>query len=300
VSVLVLGCALAAVVGPSQTARASYPGASGRIAFGMADATGRHIYTVRPDGHGLDQVTAGPYTDLCAAYSATGNNIAFCSNRSGNFEIWTMTASGHRLRQLTSIVFASFPDFSPSGRRIAFDGQVTGNPNDEVFVIDSDGTDLRQLTSAAGNNDYPAWSPDGRKLAFISDRTGVEQVYTMRPDGARVRQLTFQPIAHDQLPDWRPDGRKIAYAQGDPGVSEKIWVMNADGSAQHQVSAGTADDFGPAWSPDGTRIAFVRDFLNGDRPVMVMNAHGGCAHPVYDPAGAATQYVPAWQPRSRS
>jgi Tol biopolymer transport system component len=292
-----LACVAAVVAAPVQAAHATYPGRDGRIAFAMLDSTGRHVYSIRPDGRGLHQLTTGPFADLCAAYSATGKNIAFCSNRSGSFEIWTMTAAGHHLRQLTNISVATFPDYSPHGGRIAFNGQVAGDPNNEVFVMNSDGSDLTQLTSGSGNNDWPAWSPDGRKLAFISDRTGIEQVYTMRPDGARQTQLTFQPIPHDQLPDWRPDGRKIAYAQGDPGVNEKIWVMNSDGTAQHQVSTGTADDFGPAWSPDGRQLAFVRDYLNGNRPVMIMNAHGGGAHPVYDPSGSVTQFVPAWQPR---
>jgi Tol biopolymer transport system component len=209
-----------------------------------------------------------------------------------------MTANGAHLRELTNVSVASFPDYSPDGRRIAFNGQIAGDTHDEIFVMNTDGSHLTQLTSDEGNNDWPAWSPRGHRIAFISDRTGIEQVYTMYADGDRQTQLTFQPVAHDQLPDWRPDGRQIAYAQGNPGVTEKIWVMNADGSDQHQVSSGAADDFGPAWSPDGRNIAFVRDYLNGDRPVMVLNpSDGDDAHPIYDPTGTVTQFVPSWQPR---
>ena len=122
----------------------------------------------------------------------------------------------------------------------------------------------------------------------------------MSSTGTHQTQLTFQPIAHDQLPDWRPDGRQIAYTQGDPGVNEKIWVMDSDGGDQHQVSAGTSDDFGPAWSPNGHYIAFLRDHPNGDRPVMVMDADGHHAHAVHDPSRAVTQFVPTWQPVSRA
>ena len=289
-------CVVGLIAGPMSAAQASYPGENARLAFGMADSGGRHIYTVQPHGRGQKQLTDGPFTDLCPAWSPNGRSIAFCSNRSGSFEIWTMTAEGHRLRQLTNLVFASFPDYSSGGDRIAFDGQVANDPHDELFVMNRDGSDLQQITSGSSNNDWPAWSPDGRRLAFISDRTGVEQVFTSRPDGTGQTQLTFQPVAHDQLPDWRPDGRQLAYAQGDPGVNEKIWVMNADGSAQHQVSSGNADDFGPAWAPDGKRIAFVRDFGNGDRPVVVMSAHGGTAAAVDDPTGAVTQYVRGGSP----
>lgn len=262
----------------------------------MADSTGRHIYSALPDGHALRQLTSGPFTDLCPAYSADGRQLAFCSNRGGSFEIWTMSAQGHHLRQLTSLGFATFPDYSPNGEWIAFDGHTADDPNDELFVMKRDGSQLHQITSGTGNNDWPAWSPDGSRLAFISDRSGVEEVFTMRADGGDVAQLTFQPISHDELPDWRPDGAQIAYSEGEPGAG-KIWVMNADGSGQHQVSSGDGDDFGPAWSPDGRRLAFVRDHGNGDRPVMVMNAQGGAANAVYDPQGDAVQFVPAWQPR---
>ena len=203
--------------GPMPGAQATYPGTDGRLAYGMADATGRHIYTVRPDGQGGQRLTTGPYIDLCPAYSQTGKKIVFCSNRSGSFQIWSTTATGHNLQQLTDLSFASFPDYSPDGRRIAFDAQIAGQPNDEIFVMDADGSHVTQLTSRTGNNDWPAWSPDGRRLAFISDRTGITEVFTMRTDGSAQTQLTFQPASHGQLPDWRPDGKKIAYSQGDDG-----------------------------------------------------------------------------------
>lgn len=278
-------------------AQASYPGLNGRVAFGMSDSTGRHIYSVLPNGAGLRQLTSGPYKDACPAYSADGKRIAFCSNRTGSFEIWAMTQHGGFPHQLTNLGFAWFPDYSPDGKRIAFSGQDGTDPNDEIFLMNADGTHLRQLTSSAGNNDWPVWSPDGRRLAFVSDRTGVEQVYTMTVSGSRQTQLTFAPVAHDQLPDWSPNGRKIAYTQGEIGIDEKIFVMNADGSGQHQISSGSADDFGPAWSPDGTKIAFVRDYLNGDRPVMVMNADGSDVRKLNDPGDNSTQFVPGWQTR---
>ncbi len=87
---MLAACVVAVVTGPVQAAFATYPGSNGRLAFGMRDATGAHVYSVSPDGHGLHQLTTGPYFDLCPAYSATGKDIAFCSNRSGSFEIWSM------------------------------------------------------------------------------------------------------------------------------------------------------------------------------------------------------------------
>ncbi len=286
--------ALAVLAAATRPAHATYPGSNGRLAFGMTDTTGRHIYSVRPNGSGLRQLTSGPYKDACPSYSADRKSIAFCSDRSGGFQIWAMKKNGSDLRQLTNVGFAWFPDYSPDGSKIAFSGQAGTDPNDEVFVMNADGSHLTRLTAGTGNNDWPAWSPDGHKLAFISDRTGVEQVYTMKRNGADQTQLTFQAVSHDEVPDWSPDGRKIAYTQGDIGVNEKIWVMKSNGADQHQVSSGNADDFGAAWSPDGRQIAFLRDDLNGDRPVMIMNADGSNTHAVADPGGDSTQYVPGW------
>lgn len=293
-----VSCAVALAAGSAAPAEATYRGRVGRIAFGMADTAGRHIYSVRPDGSGLRQLTTGSHTDLCAAYAPGGRHIAFCSDRSGLVEIWTMTAHGHHLRQVTHIANAIFPDYDPSGTVIAFNGQVAGDPNDEIFTVHTDGSHLRQITRGSGNNDWPAWSPDGRRLAFVSDRSGVTQVWTMGRSGHRPTQLTFGGETHDELPDWRPDGKRIAYEQGLEG-SGKIWVMRADGSHQHQVSSGTGDDFGPAWSPDGRRIAFARQLSDTDRPVEVMDADGSDLHVLADPAGGAIQFVPAWQARQR-
>jgi Tol biopolymer transport system component len=279
-------------------ATANAPGShNGRLAFAQADPDGRHIYSVLPNGHDLRMLTNGPYRDACPSYSPDGKSIVFCSSRNDGFQIWWMSQNGKDLRQLTDVGFAWFPSYAPDGRTIAFSGQNGSDPNDEVFVMNTDGSDLRALTApGTGNNEWPRWSPDGAKIAFVSDRTGIEQVYTMDADGSSQTQLTFQPVEHDQLADWSPDGSRIAYAQGEIGVDEKIWVMNADGSGQHRVSSGSTDDFGPVWAPDGTQIAFVRDFLDGDRPVVVMNADGTGAHAVADPGGTSIQFVPGWQP----
>jgi len=146
------------------TASATYPGSTnGRVAFGMNVNGNIDIYSSLPNGKAVQRLTSDPGFDACPAYSADGKQIVFCSNQSGSFEIWTMQQNGNKQTQLTHLdAHATFPDFSPDGSKIAFDANgVNGDPNDDIYVINSDGTGLRQLTTDAGNNDYPAWSPNG-------------------------------------------------------------------------------------------------------------------------------------------
>jgi len=277
-------------------ARATYPGDAGRLAFGIRGADGNvDVYSVRPDGNGLDRLTTAPGPDICPAYSADGKRIAFCSNRGDGFQVWTMRSDGSDQREVTHVGVGIFPDWAPSGRRIAFAGKrAASDPTFDIFSVRRDGSDLVQLTTDPGDDLYPAWSPNGRKIAFLSNRTGIGQVWVMNADGSGQVQLTFDAVHKDQLPDWSPDGTKIAYQTGTIG-NGRIWMMNADGSGQRQLTFGPDDDFGTAWSPDGAKIAFVRDISATDRPVMVMNADGSDQHRLLPIA--SLQFVPAWQPR---
>ncbi len=86
--------------------------------------------------------------------------------------------------------------------------------------MNADGTDQRSLTNSPGVQEgSPNWSPDGGRIAFTSDRDGDFEVYTMRPNGSSVRQLTFND-ASEFHPNWSPDGGQITFTTDRDGDFE--------------------------------------------------------------------------------
>jgi len=166
-------------------------------------------------------------------------------------------------RQLTSVQNA-YPCASPDGSRIVFQSNRTGRW--ELFVMRADGTDLRQLTNAAGDNVSPKWSPDGRHIVFAAERTpGDSEIYVMDADGSNVRALSPAP-GDDSHPAWSPDGIRVIFnsARDTPDPTAEwsrqwhdVYSVRADdgGDLRRHTACRTVCTY-PSWSSDGKRIAY--------------------------------------------
>jgi len=132
----------------------------------------------------------------------------------------------------------------------------------DVYVMDTDGANVVQLTNDPGNDGLGSVSPDGRRIAFYSDRSGNYEIYVMDVDGANVARLTDDTSRNSYLPEWSPDGARIALHRRQNPVllwDTDVWIMNADGGNLLRLTNYTAGNemaTMPFWSADGSRIGF--------------------------------------------
>jgi Tol biopolymer transport system component len=170
------------------------------------------------------------------------------------------------------------PAWSPDGRKIAFLSFRKGDG--EIYSMDGDGSNVRELTFSLATDDDPNWSPDGQRIVFESLRTHNSDIWSMRSDGGSQTQLTDSQ-AFDGDPAYSPDGTKIAFTSTRDGNRE-IYVMNADGSDERRLTftGGSVQfpdfqlvDQNPAWSPDGRAIYFDSS-RDGNLEIYAMAADG--------------------------
>jgi Tol biopolymer transport system component len=193
------------------------------------------------------------------------------------------------LAPLVLILSPAESAYSGANGRIAFISDRDGD--NEIYVMNADGSGVTQVTDNTAEDRNPDWSPDGSRIAFDSDRDGNREIYAMNAEGTGQTRLTDNPT-HDGGPDWSPDGSQIAFTSDRDG-SYEIYVMNADGTGQTNVSNNPAYDIVPSWSPDGSRIAFAT-YRDGKYEIYAMNADGtGQTNLSNNPARDTS---PAWSP----
>ena len=150
---------------------------------------------------------------------------------------------------------------SADGQRIAFVGR-DANANEDVYLVNRDGSGLVRLTTHAALDDQPAWSPDGERIAFRSMRSGKSDIWVMQADGTGAVNLTaadgFIPEEYNDHPTWSPDGSLIAFSRGF-GLGQGLFTVAPDGSGLSPLASVAGSDLlEPAWSPDAQLIAYQR------------------------------------------
>jgi Tol biopolymer transport system component len=145
-------------------------------------------------------------------------------------------------------------DISPDGDWLVL---WTASPQEDLFVIRRDGSDLRQLTNDLARDRAPRWSPDGRRILFSSNRSGKYEAWTIRPDGSGLTQVTRFPDQPVSNPFWSPDGRHIGFNDGSRGTALLDLLDHSSGQRVLPAVEGGQTFAGLSWSDDGRFLAGV-------------------------------------------
>jgi len=254
---------------------------AGKIIFCYGSDNLREVYLLDPATRQTSPVTSNQWREEGPSFSADNSRVVYASFRSEGWELFIMDLRTKEERQLTRFNGqARFPEWSPvpGDERILFEGRADSGQSN-IYVINSDGSDMRQLTT--GNADSsPGWSPDGKMAVFGHARqetsgdgkvtaSDAEDVYIVDIDSGETRAVTNTPGIDEILYAWSPDGEWIAISDvradtdGNGFVNlddaQGLYLIRTDGSGETALNVNNMRVFSPDWSPDGKKIVFTAD-----------------------------------------
>ena len=197
------------------------------------------LYTANANGSNLQRLTSNPGYDAEATLSPDGKTILFTSLRNGDLDLYTMNVDGSNLRRLTTAVgYDGGAFFSHDGTRIVWRRSLLATAADsgdytlllasnvvrptrmEIWVMNADGSDQRQVTNLGGANFAPFFTPDDRQIIFSSNHTNPRgrnfDLYLVNLDGTGLEQVTTD-ADFDGFPMFSPDGTKLVLASNRHG-----------------------------------------------------------------------------------
>jgi Tol biopolymer transport system component len=192
------------------------------------------VYTAKPDGSDLVRLTDTPGYDAETTLSPDGKRVVFTSMRDGDLEIYTMNVDGTDVRRLTHRVgYDGGAFYSPDGSMIVYRAWYPETPQEiaeyqallkqglvrpsrmELWVMNADGSNPRQVTHLGGANFAPYFHPDGKRIIFASNykdpRSRNFDLYLVNLDGTGLTQVTTS-VEFDGFPMFSPDGKQLVFA----------------------------------------------------------------------------------------
>jgi|ERR1051326_4425330 Tol biopolymer transport system component len=303
--------ALTVLMGLDPLAHATYPGHNGLITFSADTGSGSQIYTVRPNGHDLRQLTHVDGDAVNPDWSPDGRKIVFELDTANSVSIELMNVDGSDLTNLTPIPACcpGQPSFTPDGQQIVFERFDLDTLDDAIWIMNVDGSDLHRIIGPWPNGfaTDPNVSPDGNTLSFAGwDGSLVGPAPSFEParalfasgiDGGNPVQLT--PFSSDLAikHDWAPNGRHLLVTVNanffHPRESANIATIRPDGTGFHYLTHFTGGDvsaFVGSYSPDGHWIVFRLED-HGLYGLYRIRSEGGAIHTILSLSNFRPRYI---------
>jgi Tol biopolymer transport system component len=261
-----------------------------------SNRSGRYeIYAMNDQGRDLEQVTdsmvSGAEGSGSPEWSPDGHGVAFSSKRNGDWDLYLLR-DGAETNLTQAIGEDDKAAWSPDGAQLLFSSVRGGLRWADIFLMDTDGSRVVDLTADSDDDREPVWSPSGDEIAYRSFRDGNYDLYALDLASHAPRQLTkTNAPVWNASPAWSPDGKWIAFETNRDGNYE-VYIMDNNGAQVRNVTNNPKDDKEPAWSPDGTQIAFSSD-RDGNFELYTMSvASGAVTRLTYD---CGRDHNPDWR-----
>ena len=237
------------------------------------------------DSEGLTRLTTGFMGMEGIEWSPDGQVIVFGSHQG----LWSVAATGApQAKRLAAFDGgAMFPTFSRAAadgsvHRLAYESEII---DVNIWRWDVAKRQATKLAASTGWEDYPAVAPGGDRLAFASNRTGANEIWTVNADGSDPQQITFHRGPVVISPQWSPDGKLLAFSS-QVGGNRDIYVIRPDGSQSNRITTGPSEEGNPSWSRDG-RWLYFRSDQSGIGQIWKVPVSGGT--PIRVTTGEASQ-----------
>jgi TolB protein len=235
---------------------------SGRI----VNTTASEIYISDYDGANATRITINKGLNLSPSWSPDGRMLAYTSYvsygtsfaaRFPDIVVHNIYEVGRQMRPAggSEEIQSAQPAWSPDGSRLAFTSVRGGAKNYNIYVVNRDGSNLRQLTRGDTGDVAPEWSPSGNQVAFISGRSGNQQLYLINADGTGFTRLPCQESQCDH-PTWSGAINRIAFTCGAPSGYD-ICLLDMGSQRVAKLTDGQGSNEQPSFAPNGRHIVFM-------------------------------------------
>jgi|GEM_PF-1187452 len=203
-----------------------------------------------------------PAEDAAGSNNNLGPEMSVIGALTGDGErssILLITESVEKITMLTDGLYNnSSPVFSPNKDKIAFYSNIDGDY--DIYVMNPDGSDMKNITANDANDYAPKWSTDSKKICYQSDRSGNSEIYIIKADGTEDFKVT-QSEAENYSPVWFPGGDKILYTS-DEGGSFDIYSIGTDGSGKKKLTDDEYFEENLSFSPDGIKVLYAAGLID--------------------------------------
>jgi TolB protein len=245
-----------ATLEPTQTLTPLPADAISTFILSLSDNGYAHLFAFSPEKLPLTRISNGLWDDVSPSFSPDGQKIVFASNRNDYWDLYLLDLTSGQVQRLTDTPeYDGNPSWSPDGQWIVYETYIDSNLEISIHSTVNASQIIRLSNNPAADRD-PVWSPGGRKIAFVSNRSGDDEIWIAdldQPEAGRFVNLSQSPDGLETHPAWSPDGTQLAWASARPDQPEGIYLWDSktpDVPARRIGSGGW-----PAWNDNGGQIA---------------------------------------------